>query len=64
MNSWISIILPIAVLIVLTVFVPSKDNDGVPYACKISFATDVCTKYMQEQQLKTLEEMSNTMRTL
>jgi hypothetical protein len=53
------VLLPILVLLALAVFVPFKDERGVPTACKLPWATDVCTKYIQEQQLKALEEMSS-----
>jgi hypothetical protein len=51
-------LLPILVLLALAVFVLFKDERGVPAACKLPWATSICTKYIQEQQLKALEEMS------
>ena len=53
------VLLPILVLLALAVFVPFKDEGGVPASCKLPWATSICTKYMQEQQLKALEEMSS-----
>jgi hypothetical protein len=53
------VLLPILVLLALAVFVLFKDERGVPAACKLPWATSICTKYIQEQQLKALEEMSS-----
>lgn len=51
----IFIFLPI-IIAAFFIFVPSGER---PFSCKLPWATDVCTKYIQEEQLKTLKDISN-----
>lgn len=60
--SELAIILPIIVAIALWLLVPFTDETGKPTSCRLPWATSVCTQYLQEQQLKTLENMSNPVR--
>ncbi len=61
-RSELTIILPIIAIIALAILVPHKDKNGKPTSCRLPWATSVCTQYLQEQQLKTLEDMSSPVR--